>query len=250
MIFKETEHIMPWQSHDYNDLLDFKFRSARVSVEDVRISPASRYSSNVHTIHQEFRQDGGSFLNVPMTEFTYVGTTMTKLGGDCYVPGINAPTTLEVSSSGLGLSTWFDSSKKMWRCTRNTPQKATNRTNITIRPYAVIIIGNPTTATTVLPASWALNYRRRGQTFYEYESWDIASGNLVLLKQLIYTANLYWSVYAIKSPVGYSETGALTGEVEELTMPGLHFTGTASSETVFGYLELGCDITLWRFTYN
>lgn len=241
---------MPWQSHDYNDLLDFKFRSARVSVEDVRISPASRYSSNVHTIHQEFRQDGGSFLNVPMTGFTYVGATMTKLGGDCYVPGINAQTTLEVSSSGKGIRTWFDSSKKMWRITRDTPGHATNRSSFSIRPYALIVIGEPSTIRSVTPSTWVQNYRRRLFNDYEYESWDIDSGNIVLLKQLMYAANLYWSVLAVKSPVGYSDGSVIGGEIEEMTMPGLKFSGNPSADTVFGYLELGCDITSWVFTYN
>lgn len=250
MIFKETEHIMPWQSHDYNDLLDFKFRSARVSVEDVRISPASRYSSNVHTIHQEFRQDGGSFLTVPMTGFTSVGATMTKLGGDCYVPGKNAQTTLEVSSSGIGMATWFDSSKKMWRITRDTPGHATNRSSFSIRPYALIVIGEPSTIRSVTPSTWVQNYRRRAFNDYEYESWDIDSGNIVLLKQLMYAANLYWSVLAVKSPVGYSDESVIGGEIEEMTMPGLKFSGNPSADTVFGYLELGCDITSWVFTYN
>lgn len=250
MIFKETEHIMPWMAHDYNDGLDFGFRSARVFENQYRWSPASTGSSNIHTIHQEFRVDNGSFLSVPMTGFSSVGSNMTKLDGGCYVPGKNAQTTLEMSKSGLGITTWFDSTNKKWRITRNTPGIGTNQTDYTIRPYALIVIGDSSPVMTVTPSSWVQNYRRRLETTYEREEYSIDSSQVKLIKQLMYAANLYWSVYAVKSPTSYSNSLVIGGEVEEMTMPGLKFSGTPSADTQFGYLELGCDITRWQFMRN
>jgi len=41
-----------------------------------------------------------------------------------------------------------------------------------------------------------------------------------------------------------------SGGVEEMTLRRLKFSGNPSADTEFGYLELGCDITSWDFTYN
>ena len=253
MVFLENTQVIPLKAHNYDDGFDFGFRSARVFLEDVRLYPASRNIRFVHTIHQEFRVDEGGFLgSVPTASFTASSTSMTKFsdtGVVSYVPGKNAALTFECSADGMGLSSMFDTTNSMWVITRNIPAASTTYTDFTIRPYAIIAIGEATNISpTVTPGRWVQHYKRSTYPSLEEENWDISSSLVKTLKTGISMAGLYWTVLAVKSPLGYSNAYRIMGSTEKLTMPAISFTGTPTADTSFAILEYGCDLVNWKIT--